>query len=70
LSRKEQRVEEAIAAGAKRVLARAENSRSLDVASLVPRVRATVEKYLLKHDADAGGDAVAAFIDTLHADDL
>ena len=33
-------------------------------------MRATVEKYLLKHDADAGGDAVAAFIDTLHADDL
>jgi len=70
LSRKEQRLEEAIAAGAKRLLARAENSRSLDVASLVPRVRATVQKYLLKHDANAGGDAVAAFIDTLHADDL
>ena len=70
MSRKEQRVEEAFAAGAKRLLARAENSRSLDVASLVPRVRATVEKYLLKHDVDATGDAVAAFIDTLHADDL
>jgi RNA polymerase sigma-70 factor, ECF subfamily len=37
---------------------------------LVPRVRATVEKYLLKHDPAAGNDAVNAFVDTLHADDL
>jgi RNA polymerase sigma-70 factor (ECF subfamily) len=70
LSAKEQRVEEAIAAGCKRLLARAENSRSVGVGSLVPRVRATVEKYLLKHDINATADAIARFIETLHADDL
>jgi RNA polymerase sigma-70 factor (ECF subfamily) len=70
LSRKEQRVDEAVAAGAKRMLARAEDARALDVASVVARVRATVDKYLLKHDPDSSDDALAAFIDTLHADDL
>ena len=70
MSKKEQRVDEAIAAGARRLLARADDSRALDVESLVPRVRATVEKYLLKHDAAADTAAVAAFIDTLHANDL
>lgn len=70
LSNKEQRVDEAIAVGAKRLLARAQDSRALDIESLVPRLRATVEKYLLKHDVNASGDAIAAFVDTLHADDL
>lgn len=70
MSRKEQRVDEAIAAGAERLLARAQDARALDVESIVPRVRATVDKYLLKHDPDASNDAVTAFIDTLHADDL
>lgn len=70
MSKKEQSIENALAAGAKRLLARAENSRSLDVESLLPRVRATVEKYLLKHDSQAGADAINSFIDTLHADDL
>ena len=70
MSKKEQRVDEAIAAGARRLLARADDSRALDVESLVPRVRATVEKYLLKHDAAADTAAVAAFIDTLHANDM
>ena len=70
MSRKEQRVDEAIAAGAKRVLARARDARALDVEAVVPRVRATVDKYLLKHDPDPSNDAITAFIDTLHADDL
>jgi RNA polymerase sigma-70 factor, ECF subfamily len=70
LSTKRQRVEEAIDAGAKRLIARAENSRALDVESIIPRVSATVEKYLLKHDSDASHEVVGAFIDTLHADDL
>jgi RNA polymerase sigma-70 factor len=70
LSTKAQRVNEAIAAGAERLIARAENSRALAVESIMPRVTATVEKYLLKHDSDASKEAVASFIDTLHADDL
>src|SRR5262245_56368136 len=47
LSTKEQRVDETIAAGAKRLLGRAQDPRALDVESITPRVRATVEKYLL-----------------------
>jgi len=70
LSKKAQRLDEAIAAGAQRLLARADDSRALEVESLLPRVRATVEKYLLKHDPAAGPDAASAFIDTLHANDL
>lgn len=70
LSKKAQRVDEAIAAGAKRLLLRAQDSRGLEVESIVPRVRATVEKYLLRHDRNASSDAAAEFIDTMHADDL
>ena len=67
---KKQQLDEAIAAGAKRLLARAQDSRALEVESIVPRVWATVEKYLLKHDPNASSDVTAEFIDTLHADDL
>jgi RNA polymerase sigma-70 factor (ECF subfamily) len=70
LSTSEQPVDKAIGAGAKRLLGRAVDSRGLAVESIIPRVRATVEKYLLKHDSNASSDATAAFIDTLHADDL
>jgi RNA polymerase sigma-70 factor len=70
LSTKEQRVDEAIAAGAKRLLGRAHDARALDVESIAPRVRATVEKYLLKHNAAADAETVGVFLDTLHADDL
>ena len=70
MSKKEQSIENVVAAGAKRLLARAENSRSLEVEALLPRVRATVDRYLLKHDSQAGAEAVNSFIDTLHADDL
>ncbi len=70
LSRKEQRVDGAIAAGVERLLARAQDSRALDVASIVPRVQATIEKYLLRHDPNASTDAITEFIDSLHADDL
>ena len=70
MSKKEQPVDNAIGAGAKRLLERAADSRELAVESIVPRVRATVEKYLLRHDPNVSSDAIAEFIDTLHADDL
>ena len=70
LSKREKRVDEAIAAGANRLLVRAQDARTLGVESIVRRVRATVEKYLLRHDPNASTDAIAEFIDTLHADDL
>ena len=70
MSKSTKTIEEAIAEGAQRILARAANSRSLDADSLLTRVTATVEKYLLKHEPEATCEAIAGFIDTLHADDL
>jgi RNA polymerase sigma-70 factor len=70
LSQTEKQIGELIKAGAERLLARATNSRSLESAALVSRVRASVQKYVLKHQPDAGAADIAAFIDSLHADDL
>jgi RNA polymerase sigma-70 factor, ECF subfamily len=58
-----------ILAGAKRLLARATNSRGLDGANLLPRLRKSVEKYLLK-DGPVDQSMIAQFLDRLHADDL
>lgn len=52
------------------MLARAANSRALDPQSLAPRLRASAEKYLLKHDPTAPAAPIVKFIDGLHADDL
>jgi len=63
-------VEQLVREGAERLLARAEGARGLDVAAVAPRVRATAEKYLLRHTPQAGGKEVGGFIDALHADEL
>ena len=70
LSNSHTRIDEVIGAGVKRLLERAENPRRLDDSALLPRVRATVEKYVLKHEAEASVEQIASFIDGLHADDL
>lgn len=57
-------------AGAKRLLARATESHSLDSEALVPRIKSSVDKYLLKDDADAADQSIVKFIDELQADDL
>lgn len=59
-----------MSAGAKRLLARAIDSRSLDVPALEARIGAIVEKYLLKDDEKASDQSIADFIDGLQADDL
>lgn len=56
--------------GAARLLARAEDSRSLSREFLVPRIGAAVEKYLLRDDPEAGRAEISKFIDELQADDL
>src|SRR2546425_5383454 len=56
--------------GARRLLARAANARSLDAQTLSSRLRAVTEKYVLKHDTSADGRAIDSFLDGLHADDL
>jgi RNA polymerase sigma-70 factor (ECF subfamily) len=56
--------------GARRLLARASESRSLKVETLQVKVRRAVEKYLLLDDAAVDAKAVAEFVDGLQADDL
>ena len=63
-------LEQLVRDGAERLLARAGEVRSLDAAAVAPRVRATVEKYLLRHNPRAGAGEVGAFIDALHAEEL
>ena len=59
-----------ILAGAQRLLARSANMRSLEPGLLAPRLRASVEKYVLKDDPEPRPETVDKFIDGLHADDL
>src|SRR5258706_1041885 len=44
--------------------------RGLEAGLLAPRLRASVEKYVLKDDPDPGPETIDKFIDSLHADDL
>jgi RNA polymerase sigma-70 factor (ECF subfamily) len=59
-------VEESVA----RLLARAQNSRRLKSENVLPRVSATLEKYLLKDLPNASNAQINEFIDALNADDL
>jgi RNA polymerase sigma-70 factor, ECF subfamily len=70
LSDDPQQIEGLILAGARRLLARAANGRGLEAAVLAPRLRASVEKYLLKDDPAPGSAKIDKFIDGLHVDDL
>lgn len=64
-------IEELVAAGARRLIARAEDARSLGTDALAPRIRATLDKYLLTSAApEASAQAIEEFMDALHADDL
>ena len=56
--------------GAQRLLARASDNRSLVREFLMPRILASVEKYLLRDDPQISEAAIAKFIDELQADDL
>jgi RNA polymerase sigma-70 factor (ECF subfamily) len=63
-------LEQLIVEGAGRLFARAAHARSPDPAAVAARVRATVEKYLLRHKPGASAKEVGDFIDALHADEL
>ena len=56
--------------GAQRLLARAGDNRALVRESLVPRISAAVDKYLLRDDPQISDAEIAKFIDELQADDL
>lgn len=63
-------VEQLVAEGAERLVARAGGGRAVDSAAVASRVRATVEKYLLRHRPAASDGEVGAFVDSLHAEEL
>ena len=70
MSRTTAEIDGLVCAGAARLLARAVEARGLDAGALVPRVRATLEKYLLRDRPGASGADIDHFLDSLRADDL
>jgi RNA polymerase sigma-70 factor, ECF subfamily len=70
LNQSENQFEDLILAGAKRLLARATNARALEPQWLAARVRASVEKYVIRNDPAATAGSIDKFVDGLHADDL
>jgi len=63
-------IEKLIAEGAKRLLARANDTRSLLAPSLVPRIASAVRKYLLRDEPNPTAQQIEDFIDGMQADDL
>jgi RNA polymerase sigma-70 factor (ECF subfamily) len=70
LSLDQKQIDGLILASADRLLARTANTRSLDAQSLVPRLRAAIDKYILKNEAAPEPESVDRFLDGLHGDDL
>jgi len=56
--------------GASRLLARANDDRSLNRESLSPRIAAAVQKYVLRDAPNASSTEIAKFIDEMQADDI
>jgi RNA polymerase sigma-70 factor (ECF subfamily) len=54
----------------KRLLARAAETHSLTVDSILPRLSAALDKYVLRDDPNASAQAISGFIDEIQADDL
>ena len=65
-----EQVEKLIVEGAKRLLARATDCRSLDTSAISGRLRSALQKYLLKDEPRAPADSVNKFLDSVRADDL
>ena len=63
-------IEKLFAEGASHVLARALDNHSLTDESLIPRIRAAVDKYILKDNQQASAQEITDFINKLQADDL
>src|SRR6185503_3616667 len=63
-------MERVIRQAGQRLLSRAADSHSLTLDTVVPRLTASIEKYLLRHDPNVSQQEVASFIDDMQADDL
>jgi len=66
----ESEINKLILEGAKRLLARASEPRSLTAAALVSRIRRSVDKYLLRANDNARSEELSGFVDGLQADEL
>jgi RNA polymerase sigma-70 factor (ECF subfamily) len=65
-----QKYENQIRESVSRLLSMAENSRGINCDELLPRVGATLDKYLLRDQPDASTADIKEFIEALRADDL
>jgi len=63
-------IQRVAADGAKRLLARASDSRSLKPEQLAPRIVSAIQKYLLRDEPGTPLKEINAFIDSIQADDL
>ena len=63
-------LEQLVSEGARRLLARAPRRPAPDAGRVAARVRASVEKYLLRHRPEAAAREVSDFIDALRAEEL
>jgi RNA polymerase sigma-70 factor (ECF subfamily) len=70
VSKRIDQIENLFAEGARRLLARATDDHSLTGETLIARIRAAVDKYLLRDDPQATLASIEEFIDKLQADDL
>ncbi len=70
MNKRSEQIESLFAEGAGRLLARAADNHSLTGENLIPRIRAAVDKYVLRDDPQAATEVVKDFIDKLQADDL
>jgi RNA polymerase sigma-70 factor (ECF subfamily) len=70
LEAKTQDIGRLVAEGASRLLARAEDSRSLSPEALAPRIDGALRKYLLRDEPSASSVDINAFIDAMQANDL
>lgn len=70
MSQRTAQIEQVITEGAGRLIARATDNHSLTGEILIPRIRAAVNKYVLRDEPEAPLDGLKDFIDKLQADDL
>jgi len=63
-------VEQMVREGAARLVARAGDARGAEPGRVAARVRASLDKYLLRHSPDPRAEEVASFVDSMHADEL
>lgn len=63
-------VEHLVREGSSRLVARAADARGAESDRVAARVRASLDKYLLRHSPEARAKEIESFIDSMHADEL